>query len=400
MPEPSIGRHHAFGIRGDFGHEPRGRGLALLGERRDRGLDPVGGIAGREGSRAQPSEVGGHQLLKTGHREHRRDGGRRGGCGHHAVRQEFGRAVERARVERGWTADEAARRAGVAPKTWQRIEDGVPVRSLTIAKLDNLFGLPGGVSFDAYTGEIDAAEVFQMSPTKNTMREPERKGDPGVANPILTDRISGPGLAELRRLRDVIDGAIGALVKSERNSLAMQVAAAEESLAMAREQRARLVASVEDARHSGNKELQEKLNLTAASATDVELVAIHQFYEARARLHQFEERETDFYDPTAEESHANYLQSRIMATRASTEDWARTIIDAANNNDEDLLRRAQESLLRAEQSREVYTAELRGLTQRHPSMHDSYRVSSFNTLPTDLTGERSEHAEHREAPEQ
>ncbi|WP_409466320.1 hypothetical protein [Amycolatopsis sp. GA6-003] len=240
------------------------------------------------------------------------------------------------------------------------------------------------------------------------MREPERKGDPGVANPSLTDRISVLGLAELRRLRDVIDGAIGALVKSERNSLAMQVAAVEESLAMAREQRARLVASVEDARHSGNKELQEKLNLTAVSATDAELVAIHQFYEARARLHQFKDRETEknggrkieFYDPTAAESRASYLQSRIMATRASTEDWARTIIDAANNNDEDLLRRAQESLLRAEQSREVYTAELRGLTQRHPSMHDSYRVSSFNTLPTDLTGERSEHAEHREAPEQ
>ena len=43
------------------------------------------------------------------------------------------------RVSRGWTADEAAKRAGVAPKTWQRIEAGLPVRALTLGRVEALF---------------------------------------------------------------------------------------------------------------------------------------------------------------------------------------------------------------------------------------------------------------------
>jgi DNA-binding XRE family transcriptional regulator len=96
-----------------------------------------------------------------------------------ALRQQFGRAVERARVERGWTADEAAKRAGVAPKTWQRIEDGMPVRSLTIAKLDELFGMLHGISFDAYSGNIDPSIAFRSRAMKASVDTRTTDPEPG-----------------------------------------------------------------------------------------------------------------------------------------------------------------------------------------------------------------------------
>ena len=72
--------------------------------------------------------------------------------------RDFGRTIERERTKRGWTADEAAKRAGVAPKTWQRLEDGRPVRNLTLNKVDRLFRLPEGTTFDVWQrrGDLQA----------------------------------------------------------------------------------------------------------------------------------------------------------------------------------------------------------------------------------------------------
>jgi hypothetical protein len=74
--------------------------------------------------------------------------------------QEFGRAIELERLRRGWTADEAARRAAVAPKTWQRLEDGLPVRKLTLLKVDQLFGLPSGTALTIWQEQGDLATAF------------------------------------------------------------------------------------------------------------------------------------------------------------------------------------------------------------------------------------------------
>jgi len=69
----------------------------------------------------------------------------------HAVHMHnFGLALKRERTARGWTADEASKRSKISPKTWQRLEDGLPVRALTVAKIDELLGLPEGSSVDLY----------------------------------------------------------------------------------------------------------------------------------------------------------------------------------------------------------------------------------------------------------
>lgn len=72
---------------------------------------------------------------------------------------EFGRTIQRERTRRGWTADEAAKRAQVAPKTWKRLEDGKRVQGLTLNKVDKLFGLPEGTAFDVWLrqGDLQAA---------------------------------------------------------------------------------------------------------------------------------------------------------------------------------------------------------------------------------------------------
>lgn len=72
----------------------------------------------------------------------------------------LGRAIERERSRRGWTAEEASHRAGVSSKTWQRLEDGKPVRNLTLFKVDVLFGLPRGTTFDAWSRGIDLQDLL------------------------------------------------------------------------------------------------------------------------------------------------------------------------------------------------------------------------------------------------
>lgn len=68
-------------------------------------------------------------------------------------RQAFGRdlAVERARA--GLSIEDAASQAGIAPKTWQRIESGKTVRAESIRALDRFFNLPSGTVLAAYIEE-------------------------------------------------------------------------------------------------------------------------------------------------------------------------------------------------------------------------------------------------------
>lgn len=83
----------------------------------------------------------------------------------------LGQAIERERVRRGWTADEAAQHADVSSKTWQRIEDGKPIRNLTLFKLDDLFGLPRGTIYDAWKrGGPDIQHLFDKPPNRADTR--------------------------------------------------------------------------------------------------------------------------------------------------------------------------------------------------------------------------------------
>ncbi|MEU0791422.1 helix-turn-helix transcriptional regulator [Amycolatopsis sp. NPDC005961] len=63
---------------------------------------------------------------------------------------EFGQAIQRQRVRLRLSAVQAAKKAGLAYKTYLRVEAGMPVRGTTWSKLDRLFDLPDGTMFDAH----------------------------------------------------------------------------------------------------------------------------------------------------------------------------------------------------------------------------------------------------------
>lgn len=70
--------------------------------------------------------------------------------------RQFGETIKRERQRRGWTADEAARLAGIAPKTWQRLEDGKMVRNKTFQGVDALFGMEDGTAVRVF---IDGGDL-------------------------------------------------------------------------------------------------------------------------------------------------------------------------------------------------------------------------------------------------
>src|SRR5690348_4837197 len=62
----------------------------------------------------------------------------------HALRMdidELASAVKDARLERGWSVEEAARRADMSRITWKRIEDGQPVRDTSRRTVEKLLGI-------------------------------------------------------------------------------------------------------------------------------------------------------------------------------------------------------------------------------------------------------------------
>lgn len=75
----------------------------------------------------------------------------------------LGHVVVRERSRRGWTAEEAAKRAKISYKTWLRIEHGEPVRNATLMKVDTLFGLSPGTALDVWQrGDEQALEAALM----------------------------------------------------------------------------------------------------------------------------------------------------------------------------------------------------------------------------------------------
>lgn len=59
-------------------------------------------------------------------------------------RMALGGALQLIRLRNGWNVNDAASRAGIAPMTWRRLEDGQNVRANSHAAVDKLLGLPFG----------------------------------------------------------------------------------------------------------------------------------------------------------------------------------------------------------------------------------------------------------------
>jgi transcriptional regulator with XRE-family HTH domain len=59
-------------------------------------------------------------------------------------RMALGGALQLIRLRNGWNVNDAASRAGIAPMTWRRMEDGQNVRANSYAAVDKLLGLTFG----------------------------------------------------------------------------------------------------------------------------------------------------------------------------------------------------------------------------------------------------------------
>lgn len=148
-----------------------------------------------------------------------------------------GLIIQEERFQRGFTAEQAAKKAKVAYKTWLRIESGKPVRNLTWNGVDRLFGLPPGTTRNINdTDELKSVLARNYEETVERMGAPPRQvsgsaslsasgslavgsghatapsahasGEGTVSGPPLADRIRGLDLEGLRRLRDMVDAAI------------------------------------------------------------------------------------------------------------------------------------------------------------------------------------------------
>lgn len=76
-------------------------------------------------------------------------------------------AVESLRRERGWSMEEASRRAGISSITWKRVEDGLPVQ-------------------DAKLGAIERA-LGWLKPSRADVVAPVGRGSPDLSGVTLQD---------------------------------------------------------------------------------------------------------------------------------------------------------------------------------------------------------------------
>lgn len=98
----------------------------------------------------------------------------------------------------GLTMEEAADRAQITRKTWSRLEAGKSVRYGTLHTAERLFGLPAGSVARAYHhGGPFPAPSAPLPPASVPTVE------------AVFAAAMDLSLADLRRLRDMVDGAIG-----------------------------------------------------------------------------------------------------------------------------------------------------------------------------------------------
>lgn len=110
----------------------------------------------------------------------------------------LGEFVRRERIVRGMTAKEAARHVGLAPGTLLRVEQGQPVRAISLAAVDRLLDLPAG-TVSRYLSDPSVDERILEQSRQQALPLPEVD---------LAGRLAGLDKGDLRRLRDMIDGAL------------------------------------------------------------------------------------------------------------------------------------------------------------------------------------------------
>lgn len=110
----------------------------------------------------------------------------------------LGEFVRRERIARGMTAKEAARYVGLAPGTLLRVEQGQPVRAISLAAVDRLLDLPAG-TVSRYLNDPSVDERTLEQSRQQALPLPETD---------LAGRLAGLDKDDLRRLRDMIDGAL------------------------------------------------------------------------------------------------------------------------------------------------------------------------------------------------
>lgn len=71
--------------------------------------------------------------------------------------------VREARIARGWSKEEAARRAGVSSITWKRVEDGMRVRETSLAKILGAVAV-GGPGQDEATTAAGSDDLLYKRP--------------------------------------------------------------------------------------------------------------------------------------------------------------------------------------------------------------------------------------------
>src|SRR5690348_5759691 len=74
----------------------------------------------------------------------------------------IGERVRRARQTFGWTKEAASREAGVRSATWNRVEDGLPVRDASLARIVGYVNRATGEPPPEMRELSDAALVQQM----------------------------------------------------------------------------------------------------------------------------------------------------------------------------------------------------------------------------------------------
>src|ERR1700754_683380 len=72
-----------------------------------------------------------------------------------AVRQQvLAGAVRMVRTARGWSVNDTAAQAGVAPMTWRRVADGLDVRRKAMTAIDGVLNLPFGTAARALDDDL------------------------------------------------------------------------------------------------------------------------------------------------------------------------------------------------------------------------------------------------------
>lgn len=89
-------------------------------------------------------------------------------------RKKLGTRIKNERIRRRWTAEKTAQLAGIAHKTYQRIEQGKTVRALSLQSVETLFQSDTQVDSTATSGPRVSVDAFVGSVPFFTLDELER----------------------------------------------------------------------------------------------------------------------------------------------------------------------------------------------------------------------------------